>query len=68
MNTNHFPVRELYKGSRLILSTGTYIVTDVEQSDVIPENVFVHLVGGMFECAASTEFVSVKPGTFKVVQ
>lgn len=52
----------------MILSSGVHVVTDVEPSDVIPENSLVHLVGGMFECSNDTAFVSVKPMTFKVFE
>lgn len=66
--TNHFTVRELYRGCRLILSSGVHVVTDVEPSNIVPENAIVHVVGGSFECDYNTEFVSVKPGTFRALR
>jgi hypothetical protein len=62
---NHFTARELANGDKIILSCGIYVVTDVEQSDTIPENILLHHADGAFECTPDCRFVSVGPTTFK---
>lgn len=65
---NHFTAKELANGCKLILASGVHTITDVEESDTIPENVLVHHTGGTYECTTDTRFRHVKPMTFKPLE